>query len=123
MFSAAVLTEFSQPHNMAPLPAADAEGCAGTPGCGPYMLIYLKVQQDRIETAHFQTYGCPAVIACGSWLTRWAEGRTLAEASKIEANDLRIILGGLPAGKEHCPELAVGALQNALSQITAGSDR
>jgi hypothetical protein len=37
-------------------------GCEGIAGQGPFMLMILKVSDDnRINDARFQTYGCPQV--------------------------------------------------------------
>jgi NifU-like protein involved in Fe-S cluster formation len=80
------------------------------------MKIMLRMEGEQIVKAGFDTYGCPSCIACGSWITQWVEGRTREAVSIIESNDLRIVLGGLPLGKEHCAQLAVNALKCALSE-------
>ena len=99
------------------MPQADALGQAGIPGEGPYLFIALKASGTEITEAWFETYGCPAAIACGSWLTKWLEGKTLEQAAAIEAEDLMAVLGGLPLGNEHCAHLAVNALSRALRQV------
>jgi len=83
-------------------------------GEGPFVTVYLLLNGDLVAEAWFETWGCPVSIACGTWLTHWAEGRSLDQVSMIEPDDLVRVLGGVPLGKEHCPELAVGALQDAV---------
>lgn len=117
--NASLLTEhYLAPYHMGALPDADAEGQEGLEGAGPYLKVYLKWNGDQgcetIGEAWFETYGCPTAIACGSWLMKWAEGKTRAQAMVIEARDLELVLGGLPLGKEHCAALATKALQAAL---------
>lgn len=106
-----------QPYHMQELPEADVVGQVGMPGEGPYMMVYLCLRERRIERAAFETYGCPSAIACGSWVARWAEGKAVEDVQVLEADDLCMVLGGLPLGKEHCAGLAVGALRSAIEQI------
>ena len=81
------------------------------------MQIALLVSEGSISDARFETYGCPVAIACGSFLTHWAQHKTLDQVRIIESGDLERILGGLPLGKEHCAALAVSAFQSALDRI------
>ena len=117
MLSPVVLALFQAPHHMGPLVDADAIGCEGSPGEGPHMVVYLRMDGPRIGEAWYETYGCPNAIACGSWVTRWVAGRTPDEARILEAEDLRRVLGGLPLGKEHCADLVVEALRAALRKV------
>lgn len=117
MYNTTVLALFNDPKTQGPFPEADVTGQQGVPGEGPYMQIHLKMESDCIAEARFETYGCPAAVASGSWLTRWMTGKTLVQVGKIEANDLMTVLGGLPLGKEHCASLAIGALRSALGKL------
>lgn len=113
MFSETMTHHFTHPHCMGPLEGANHVGQDGLQGQGPYMKISFCVNQDIVVKASFETYGCPSAIACGSWLTQWAEGRNRVDVLKINAEDLMIVLGGLPLGKEHCAYMTVRALQDA----------
>ena len=106
---------FNDPQTLGVLPEADAVGQEGVPGEGPYMTMFLKFDGDTIREARFDTYGCPYAVACGSFVTRWAAGRTVEQARALEPDDLAKILGGLPLGKEHCASLAVLSLRKALA--------
>lgn len=81
------------------------------------MQIALRVEEERVLQAYFETYGCPSAIACGSWLMKWLEGQTVTTAASLQASDLMVVLGGLPLGKEHCAELAIKSLRYAIDQI------
>lgn len=116
MYSLAAQDHFNNPRRVGTFSDADAVGRDGVPGQGNYMVLYLKADGDRIVDARFQTYGCPAAIASGSWVAEWAIGRTFAEAMMLEAHEVEEGLGGLPLGKEHCAPLAVNALRNAVRQ-------
>ncbi len=117
MFSLAVVEHSINPRNTTPLVDADATGQAGTPGEGPYMLISLTWDGERIIATSFSTYGCPVVRACGSFVSEWAKGKTMEQVSVLTASDLMLVMGGLPLGKEHCSELSVEALKDAVARI------
>ncbi len=116
MFSLAVVEHSTSPRNTEPLPDADVVGQAGVPGEGPYMLMSLKWDGERIVATSFDTYGCPVVRACGSFVSEWAKGKTLEQASVLTASDLMLVMGNLPLGKEHCAKLSVEALLDAVRQ-------
>jgi len=117
MYSETVLEHFRNPRNVGRLEAASAAGTEGVPGAGNYMMVSVRVAESVVEAASFETYGCPGAIACGSYLTEWIRGMPVPEAGRITAEELAQRLGGLPLGKSHCAQLAVGALRRALSQL------
>ena len=49
-------------------------------------------------------------------LTELIVGRTIAECRELTAEHLIEALDGVPPDKLHCPALAIGALQDALSK-------
>ncbi len=116
MLNPIVRSLFHSPYHMQAMEQPDVVGQVGCKGEGAYLLLYLKLDGQTVKEAAFETYGCPPAIACGSWVCRWLEGRTLETAGKLTAEDLRKLLGGLPEGKEQCADLAVGALKDALSR-------
>lgn len=116
MSDSAIPRLFNDPRTLGPLPGADVTGRAGVQGEGPFLHMHLKFAGDWIESARFETYGCPVAVACGSWVTQWVAGRTPEQAGLLEAGDLIRLLGGVPLGKEHCADLAVSALRDGLRQ-------
>ncbi len=94
------------------LESATHTGRAGVPGHGPHVGLQLRVEEGTVRAARFECHGCPAAIACGEALCRVAERRALAALQKhVTAEMIRRMVGGVPEGKEHCPELAAGALR------------
>jgi len=59
--------------------AATHEGTAGTPGEGPYMTFWLRVEGGVIRRAAFQTYGCAVAAAAGSITTLLLTGGTIEQ--------------------------------------------
>ncbi|MFN8140437.1 MAG: iron-sulfur cluster assembly scaffold protein [Fimbriimonadales bacterium] len=93
-------------------------GVVGAPGDGPFLAIHLTVVGGIVRAAGFNTWGCPAAIACGSCLSEMLEGRSLEEARRISPKEIIATLGGLPESKEGRAEMAVEALQKALPEVT-----
>ena len=111
------------PRNSGVLEKPDLAGHAGTPGRGAFMVLFLKLEGDRVAAAKYQTYGCGPTIASGSMLTEMVVGRTIAECDALTVEDLTQALHGVPPDKLHCPALAIGALRDALSRWAGESGR
>jgi nitrogen fixation NifU-like protein len=121
MFSPRVLAEASQPQNLAIMEDHDGYGLVFG-SCGDVMEIFLKLDRDRIEEIAFMTNGCGPTVACGSMLTRMARGKSLADASAIEAAEVIVALDGLPAEHIHCATLAVDTLLEAIADCDPDED-
>lgn len=114
MYSEKVLDHFKNPRNMGELPDADGVGVVGNPVCGDMMIVYIKVDGNRISDIKFKTFGCGAAIATSSMVTELAKGKTLDEAASISRKNVAESLGGLPKVKMHCSNLAADALHEAI---------
>jgi len=82
--------------------------------CGDTVEMYLSVRKGCIQSVAYQTHGCINTNACTNTVVRLAEGRQIADAWEISADDISEYLQTLPAENYHCAELAVGALYRAL---------
>ena len=109
-----VKDHFFNPRNVGEIKDADGVGTVGNPQCGDIMTIYIKVKDERIEDIKFKTFGCAAAIASTSIATGMVMGKTLNEAEKITREDVANELGGLPAIKMHCSNLAADAIKKAI---------
>jgi nitrogen fixation NifU-like protein len=114
MYSAKVMEHFQNPRNVGEIKDADGVGEIGNPVCGDIMKLYIKVKDNRILDAKFQTFGCGAAIATSSMVTELVKGRTLEEAEKISRDTVAEALDGLPPIKMHCSNLAADALHKAI---------
>jgi len=88
-------------------------GEAGTPGHGPYVQLWFRVDGGVVRRAGYRTYGCPAVIGCCEALAEAAERMTAAELRAVTAVAVTAWVGGVPHGKEHCPDLVARAARDA----------
>jgi nitrogen fixation NifU-like protein len=109
-----VMDHFRNPRNMGEIKNPDGFGKVGNPKCGDVMAIYIKIKDDKIIDIKFKTFGCTAAIATSSILTELVKGKKIDEALKITRDDVANELGGLPALKMHCSNLAADALKDAI---------
>ena len=114
MYTEKVMDHFKNPRNVGEIPDADGVGTVGNPVCGDLMTIYIKVKDNRLVDIKFKTFGCGSAIATSSMITELAKGKTLEEGLKITRANVADELGGLPAIKMHCSNLAADALHAAI---------
>lgn len=112
MYSRELLALFHSAAHSGALEDATHYGQAGTPGQGPCIRIWLRVADGRIAAARWKAWGCPAAIACSEAACCWSEGRSLEQLLSVTPALVIEWVGGVPEGKEHCPELIVGALRS-----------
>ena len=114
IYTEKVKDHFFHPRNVGEIKDPDGVGTVGNPVCGDVMTIYIKVKDGRIADIKFKTYGCAAAIASSSIATEMVKGMKLDEAMKLSRDDVANELGGLPAFKMHCSNLAADALHEAI---------
>lgn len=115
MYSKSVMDHFKNPKNVGELKDANGIGEIGNASCGDILKIYLKINDDEIiEDAKFQTFGCAAAISSSSVATEMLKGKTIEEALEISNYQVVEELEGLPPQKIHCSVLAEEAIHKAI---------
>lgn len=120
-FTNKVIEHFTCPRNVGKMLDADGVGTCGDPGCGDYLTIYIKVEDNIIKDISFLVFGCVAAIATSSMTTELVKGKTLEEALNLNENNIAQALDGLPEHKMHCSLLGATALKNAVKDYYARS--
>ena len=115
LYTETVMDHFTHPRNVGEIPDADGVGEVGNAKCGDIMKMYLKIKDNRIEDAKFETFGCGSAIASSSMATELIKGKTIDEALKLTNKAVVEALEGLPPIKVHCSVLAEQAVKAALS--------
>ena len=125
IYGEAVFERMTNPRYMGII--LDANAYAQVKGsCGDTVVIYLKFQDGRVKNAAFQTDGCGATIACGSYAAELAKDKTPEDILDITGDAILDYCGGLPEENQHCANLAAETLHEAVNQYMskqAGRDR
>ena len=114
LYTETVMDHFTHPRNVGEIPDANCVGEVGNAKCGDIMKMYLKIKDDRIEDAKFETFGCGSAIASSSMATELIKGKTVDEALAVTNKQVVDALGGLPAYKLHCSVLAEESIKAAV---------
>lgn len=114
MYNETVMSNFRDPQNVGEMADASGVGEVGNVVCGDILRVYIKVKDDRLDDVKYMTYGCGAAVASGSMMTALAKGKTVEDGLKLSNKDVAAALGGLPAHKVHCSNLAADALHKAI---------
>ena len=119
MYNQKVLDAFANPQNVGEIENPDGEGTVGNATCGDIMKITLRIVDDVIVDAKFQTFGCAAAIATSSTATQMVIGMTVDEALTVTNAKVVEALEGLPPQKLHCSVLAEEAIKKAIEDYRA----
>ena len=114
LYTDTVMDHFMHPRNVGEIPNADGVGEVGNAKCGDIMKMYLKINDNVIEDAKFETFGCGSAIASSSMATELIKGKTIDEALAVTNKQVVDALGGLPAHKLHCSVLAEESIKSAV---------
>ena len=113
LYSEKVMDHFRNPRNVGIIEDADGIGEVGNAKCGDIMKIYLKIENEIIVDAKFETFGCASAIASSSMATELIKGKPVSEALALTNQAVVWALDGLPAPKIHCSVLAEEAIKKA----------
>lgn len=112
---------FVSPRNVGEVPGG-ARGRGTSPPCGDELDLWLGIRDGRLGPVRFRARACSAVIAAASLATEALEGRTPAEARRLDLGALLEEAGGLPPGRDHARGVVERALAQALDALEAGAD-
>ena len=122
LYSEKVMEHFRNPRNTGVIENADGVGEVGNAKCGDIMKVYLKIEDDMIVDAKFETFGCGSARASSSKAPELIKGKPVSEALALTNQAVVEALDGLPAHKIHCSVLAEEAIKKALQDYYEKQD-
>lgn len=115
-YSETVLDHARNPRNVGSLDDATVVVQVGDPQCGDALLLFMKIEGDRIADLSYLIKGCGAAIATASMGSQLVKGATLNQALLVTDVTVAEALGGLPEEKEHCSNLIASAVHAAIGE-------
>ncbi len=110
MMSELALKFVQGPLMRGPLEGATHFGESDPRGDGPYMQMWLVIEDGSVIRAAYRSPGCPSSSACGGVLCALITGREVERALSLTVHELLTVIGELPEGKGHYAERAIKAL-------------
>lgn len=117
MYTPQVTDHYENPRNVGTIADADGIATVGSPASGEMVKLTLKITDKVVVAAKFRAFGCPTAIASASVLTELVTGTRISEATKITADQLSEVLGGLPQDKQRYADAAEKVLKNAIANF------
>ncbi|MEG0238179.1 MAG: Fe-S cluster assembly scaffold protein NifU [Clostridium sp.] len=115
IYTEKVMDHFRNPRNVGVIEDANGIGEVGNAKCGDIMRVYLKIEDNVVKDAKFETFGCGSAIASSSMATEMIIGKTIDEAWELSNKAVAEALDGLPPVKMHCSVLAEEAIHKAIN--------
>ena len=122
LYSQKVMENFKNSKNYGKIENADGIGKVGNPKCGDVMWIYIKVEDDIVVDAKYETFGCVAAIATSSMAIDMIIGKKIDEALTVSNKAVAEALDGLPPEKMHCSILAEEGIKAAIEDYLKKRD-
>ena len=110
MYSSRIMEEFYNPQNYGVIKGASGVGKVTSDVGSEIIKIFIKVEDDRIADAQFQTFGGVVAIACSSIATTLMIGKTLRQLRNITANTILDVVGEVPETKMYIIQAVVSAI-------------
>ena len=104
LYQELILDHYKRPRNRRKLDAADHEAKGHNPLCGDKVIVYLKLDNDRVSDIAFEGNGCAISTASASLMTEALKGKTTAEARELFEKFHALVTGQLE-DPEAGPEL------------------
>src|SRR5262245_52258978 len=116
LYGGVILDRFRHPRHFGELPGADAVHEDVNPLCGDRLRVEVRFGADReIETVRFQGDACAIATASADLLAELAEGRSVADALRLERDTLVTALAApIRASRLGCVALPLAVLHGAL---------
>ncbi|GBC78246.1 Zinc-dependent sulfurtransferase SufU [bacterium HR08] len=103
LYQEVLLDHSKRPRNFGVLADADHQAVGHNPLCGDKVVVYLRMDGDRIADIRFQGQGCAVSQASASMMTESVKGKTRAEAEALFKRFHELLTG--TAGPETVSEL------------------
>lgn len=93
MYQQNIIDHYKDPRNKAQMDDATVVGKDNNPTCGDFLVLQLKIEENKITDVKFQGTGCAISQSAISMLTEKLVGLSIDEARKIDRDYIFKLLG------------------------------
>ncbi len=115
MYSEKIMEEFYNPTNYGVIKGASGVGKIVSDVGSEIIKIYIKVEDEKVVEAQFQTYGGVVAIAMTSIATNMMIGKSVSACEKFDTNALLQVAGEIPENKMYLAQAVVLAVRDAVA--------
>ncbi len=83
LYQQVIMDHNKKPRNFRDMPDSNHLAHGNNPLCGDALVVYLKLDGDKIEDVSFQGSGCAISVASASLMTEALKGKTMADAEAL----------------------------------------
>lgn len=83
LYQEVILDHSRHPRNFGAAEESNRQGRGNNPLCGDRVTVYLTIDGDHIDDAHFDARGCAISIASASMMTEMIKGKTVEQAKSL----------------------------------------
>lgn len=123
MYSEKVMNEFYNPQNYGVIKGASGVGKVTSALGGEIIKIYIKVENNTITEALFQTFGGVVAIAASSVATKIMTGKAISTVERYSAMNIYEVLGDIPENKMYIVQAVVNAMRAAIDNYNRKTNK
>lgn len=117
MYSNVIMEEFYNPQNYGVIKGASGVGKVTSDVGSEIIKIFIKVEDEKIVDAQFQTFGGVVAIALSSFATKLMIGKTLKQVRSITAASLLEVAGEVPENKMYVVQAVVSSIHASVDSF------
>lgn len=110
MYSNVIMEEFYNPQNYGVIKGASGVGKVTSDIGSEIIKIFIKVEDEKIVDAQFQTFGGVVAISLSSFATKLILGKTLKQIRNVTVASLLELSGEIPESKMYVAQAVVSAI-------------
>lgn len=118
MYSEKIMEAFYNPEHYGVIKGADAVGKIVSDIGNEIIKIFIKVEDNKIVDAQFQTFGGVVAIAVTCIATNFMIGKSISSIKKLTEQDLLALTGEVPENKMYLVTAVSNVMHLAIENYT-----
>ncbi|MCX8648998.1 iron-sulfur cluster assembly scaffold protein [Gilliamella sp. B2776] len=119
MFNKIITDNFCDPKYQGKMTESGIKLALSNPVCGDKVDIFINYnkEEDKIEKARFQAWGCTTSLAMSNIFCKYVENNPLSQVRKISDSEIGELLGVLEPSQQHCVEMLISLFKQIKEKV------